>query len=43
MERPRRRELAELVADHVLGDHHRHMLVAVMHAKCETDELRQDG
>src|SRR6478609_3416500 len=39
---PRRRELAEFVADHVLGDQHRNMLMAVMHAEGEPDELRQD-
>src|SRR5208282_5055625 len=38
-----RREFAELVADHLLGDRHRHMLVAVVDAEGEADELRQDG
>src|SRR5262249_16722058 len=43
MERPRRRELAELVADHVLADEHGDVLVAVMDAEGHPDELRQDG
>src|SRR5690242_6978756 len=43
VENPRRRELAELVSDHFLGDHHRHVLLAVVDAKGEPDELRQDG
>src|SRR4051794_33780180 len=38
-----RRELAELVADHVLGHQHRHELVAVVDAEGEADELREDG
>ena len=33
LERARRRELAELVTDHVLGDEHRHVLPAVMHGQ----------
>ena len=37
-----RRELAELVADHVFGDIDRHMLVAVVDAERQADELRQD-
>ena len=37
-----RRELAELVADHVLGHQHRHELVAVVDAEGQADELRQD-
>ena len=36
------RELAELVADHVLGDEHRNVLVAVVDAEGDADELRQD-
>src|SRR4029079_910291 len=43
VEGPGRRELAELVADHVLGHVHRHVLVAVVDAEGEPDELRQDG
>jgi hypothetical protein len=43
VEGPRRRELAELVADHVLGDQHRDELVAVVDAEGEPDELREDG
>src|SRR5229473_653114 len=37
-----RRELAELVANHVLGDQHRDELVAVIDAKGQADELRED-
>src|SRR5579875_3121598 len=36
-------ELAELVADHVFGDHHRHMLLAVVDAEGQADELGHDG
>src|SRR5512134_3476396 len=43
VERPRRRKLAKSVADHVLGDEHRNVLVAVMNAEGQPDELRQDG
>src|SRR5262245_14040820 len=43
MEGPARRELAELVADHVLGHVHRHVLLAVVDAERQPDELRQDG
>ena len=43
VERARRRELAELVADHVFGDGNRHMLVPVVDAEGEADEVRQDG
>jgi hypothetical protein len=39
---PGRRELAELVADHLFRDVHRNMLVAVVDAEGEADELRQD-
>src|SRR6516162_4425890 len=39
---PGRRELAELVTDHILGDQHRDELVAVIDPKCEPDELRKD-
>jgi hypothetical protein len=38
-----RRELAELVADHVLGHRDRDMLLAVVDAEGQADELRQDG
>ena len=34
--------LAELVADHFFLDVHRHMLVAIVNAEGQTDELRQD-
>src|SRR5262249_41024570 len=43
VERPRRRELTEFVADHVLGYEHRDMLLAVVHAEGQPNELRQDG
>ena len=43
VERARRRELAELVADHFLGDDHRDVLLAVVDAERQADELRQDG
>src|SRR5258705_8066735 len=38
-----RRELAELVADHLLGDHDRDVLLPVVDAEGQTDELRQNG
>ena len=38
-----RRKLAELVANHVLGDVDRHMLAAVMDGEGVTDELGEDG
>src|ERR1700685_4479313 len=38
-----RRELAEFVADHFLGDDHRDVLLAVVDAEGQADELRQDG
>src|SRR4051812_31438740 len=40
---PGRRELAELVADHFLRDHHRDVLLPVVDAEVEPDELRQNG
>src|SRR3984957_15405166 len=43
VERAGRRELTEFVADHFLGDDHRDVLLAVVDAEGETDELRQDG
>src|ERR1043165_4578772 len=42
VERARRRELAELVADHFLGDVDRDVLVAVVDAERQSDELRED-
>src|SRR5271168_573245 len=42
VERARRREFAELVADHFLRDRHRHVLVTVVDAERDADELRQD-
>src|SRR5215472_14039082 len=38
-----RRELAELVAHHLLGHHHRNVLLPVVDAERQPDELRQDG
>src|SRR5882762_9534876 len=43
VERSRRREFSELVTDHFLGHQHRNMLLAVVDAEREPDELRQDG
>src|SRR5262245_60672839 len=43
IEHARRRELPELVADHLLGHQHRNVLLAVVHAEGQPDELRQDG
>src|SRR4029079_8264188 len=42
MERARRCELAQLHADHLFIDRHRHELAAVVDIERETDELRQD-
>src|SRR5262245_18592044 len=39
----RRRELAELVTDHVLAHEHRRELLAVVNLEGEADELRHDG
>src|SRR5215471_11355557 len=43
IERPRRRKLAELVTDHLLGHQHRDVLLPVVDPEGEPDELRQDG
>src|SRR5271168_1056233 len=43
IERTRRRELAELVTDHFFGDDHRNVLLPVIDAESEPDELRQNG
>src|SRR5258705_11935922 len=43
VEGARRRELAELVPNHVLGDADRDVLVPVIDAERQADELRQDG
>src|SRR5579863_8708506 len=43
VKRTRRRKLAELVTDHLLGDDYRNMLLAVVDAEGQPDELRQDG
>src|ERR1044072_3838473 len=40
IEGPRRGKLSEFVSDHVLGDDHRDMFLAVMHAEGKPDELR---
>src|SRR5487761_1829768 len=42
VKRPRRREFAELVADHVLGHQHRDEFVPIIDAKGQPDELRED-
>src|SRR5947208_16456681 len=42
VERAGRRKLAELVPDHLLGHLHRNVLVAVVDAEQQSDELRQD-
>src|SRR5579884_1911472 len=41
-EGPRRGELAELVADHVLGDEHRNELLAVVHGEGQLNHLGQN-
>src|SRR5437588_6168405 len=43
VEGARRRELAELVADHFLRHQHRNVLLPVVDAERQADELRQDG
>src|SRR3974390_2360935 len=43
IERPGRRELAELVPPLRFGDEHRNVLLAVINAESQTHELRQDG
>ena len=43
LELARRRELAELVTHHVLGNVHRYMLLAVMHRDRQANEVRHDG
>src|ERR1700748_1274606 len=42
MEGTGRRELAELVSHHFLVDRHRHVLLSVVDAERQADELRQD-
>jgi hypothetical protein len=39
---PRRGELAEFMADHIIGHDHRYELLAVINAKSQTYELGQD-
>src|SRR5690242_19785083 len=41
-EGPRRRELAELVTDHCLGDEHRHVLAAVVYGNGVAEHRRHD-
>src|SRR6266700_6556316 len=43
VKRPRRRELAELVADHLFGDQHRNVFLSVVDPERQADELRQYG
>src|SRR5262245_66328496 len=43
IEHARRRELPELVTDHLLGHQHRNVLLTVVDAEGQPDELRQDG
>src|SRR5262249_56492495 len=43
VERARRREHAELVADHLLRHQHRDVRLPVVDAERQPDELRQDG
>src|SRR5580700_10174529 len=43
VKRAGRRELTEFVADHFFGDDDRNVLLAVVDAEGEADELRQDG
>src|SRR5205823_11528849 len=43
VERPCRRELSELVTDHLFGHQHWNVLLAVVDAEGEPDELRQDS
>ena len=42
-EGPGRRELAELVPDHALGDEDRDELLPVVHREGVPDEIRDDG
>src|SRR6478672_4272619 len=42
LERAGQRELAELVADHVLGHVHRNVLLAVVHGDRQPDEIGRD-
>jgi hypothetical protein len=42
LELPRKRELAELVPDHVLGDIHRNVLLSVVHRDRQTYEIGHD-
>src|SRR6185503_13510540 len=42
LEEAGRGELAELVTDHLVGDVHRHVLLAVVHGDRQSDEVGQD-
>ncbi len=42
LERAGQREFAELVADHLVGHIHRHVLLAVVHGDRQADEVGQD-
>ena len=42
LERAGQRKFAELVADHLVGHVHRHVLLAVVHGDRQADELGQD-
>src|SRR5687768_3472682 len=42
LEGARRRELAQLVSDHVLGDENRNVLTPVVHGDRQTDHVRDD-
>ncbi len=42
-ESSRRCELAELVPDHVFGNEHFNVLLAVVNHKSRSDEFRNDG
>src|SRR5213078_3253683 len=42
LERARQRKFTELVADHLVGDVHGHVLLAVVHGDRDADEIGQD-
>ena len=42
LERARERKFAELVADHLVRNVHRHVLLAVVHGDRDADEVWQD-
>src|SRR5882757_8047522 len=43
LERARQRELAQFVADHLIVDVDRHMLLSVVHGDRQSDEIGNDG